>query len=515
MVDDDDAAAAIQTLVEIAQLNPTQARNALKHYGNSLENAVNAFFNGSLHFTETDGIRLPDDDNDDDDDDDDDDIIDREEEEEDLVMIDRDGHDRRRSGNVNRRGHQQQEERRRSDTINQQQQQQLVPLLPVRAVFGLLSAAVKITNAILSKILPANVLSSLSRAFRAHRLNQRYLAASARGRGVVGRTRADPIEAAKEFRRTFINENDGNCLINFVELSHSDAMQMAKSEYKLCFVYLHSPRHDDALDFCKDVLNDPNVASFINEKFVAWGGDVSNSDALLLALGVSPLSFPYCALFNSSGSRISLVVSVEGYCDSDELLEVLEKSIEEASSSMSEARTRNEAAENDRLLREEQDVAFRASLAADVAKEAERKREIEEEEARLKEAENKRLENERIESENRRKEEDRALALKNRRKEKAMRLKPEPEMSVAENVTKIAFRMADGSRVERRFASQESTLNDVYDFVDTLENVSETKYSLVSNFPRKVFHRTDELLIEVSELSSNGAMLFVQSEEER
>ena len=56
MVDDDDAAAAIQTLVEIAQLNPTQARNALKHYGNSLENAVNAFFNGSLHFTETDGI---------------------------------------------------------------------------------------------------------------------------------------------------------------------------------------------------------------------------------------------------------------------------------------------------------------------------------------------------------------------------------------------------------------------------------------------------------------------------
>ena len=82
------------------------------------------------------------------------------------------------------------------------------------------------------------------------------------------------------------------------------------------------------------------------------------------------------------------------------------------------------------------------------------------------------------------------------------------------NVTKIAFRMADGSRVERRFASRESTLNDVYDFVDTLECVSETKYSLVSNFPRKVFHRTDELLIEVSELSSNGAMLFVQSEEQ-
>merc|ERR1712205_275827 len=90
MVDDNDDidAAAIQSLVEIAQLNPTQARNALKHYGNSLENACNAFFNGSLQFTENDAIKLPDDI----------DIVDGEEEEEeddDLVMIDGDGTDRR------------------------------------------------------------------------------------------------------------------------------------------------------------------------------------------------------------------------------------------------------------------------------------------------------------------------------------------------------------------------------------------------------------------------------------
>ena len=38
---------------------------------------------------------------------------------------------------------------------------------------------------------------------------------------------------------------------------------------------------------------------------------------------------------------------------------------------MSEARTRNEAAGKRQIIEEEQDVAFRASLAADVAKEAE------------------------------------------------------------------------------------------------------------------------------------------------
>ena len=202
MVDDNDDidAAAIQSLVEIAQLNPTQARNALKHYGNFLENACNAFFNGSLQFTENGAIKLPDDI----------DIVDGEEEEEeddDLVMIDGDRTDRRtRRGNENRRSQQQeQEQTRHENATNQQQQQQLVPLLPVRAVFGLLSVAVKITSTILSKILPSNVLSSLSRAFRAHRLNQRYLAASARGRGAE-EGRLDRREATRSKRRKSFEE---------------------------------------------------------------------------------------------------------------------------------------------------------------------------------------------------------------------------------------------------------------------------------------------------------------------
>ena len=118
MVDDNDDidAAAIQSLVEIAQLNPTQARNALKHYGNSLENACNAFFNGSLQFTENDAIKLPDDI----------DIVDGEEEEEeddDLVMIDGDGTDRRtRRGNENRRSQQQEQEQTRHENATNQQQ---------------------------------------------------------------------------------------------------------------------------------------------------------------------------------------------------------------------------------------------------------------------------------------------------------------------------------------------------------------------------------------------------------
>jgi len=485
----------IQTLTEIAQITEEQALLAIKHYQYSLENAVNAALNGNLRFTldrETGEERIErigddqdlDQDQEDDDDDDDDD----------FVMIDN-------------------SEQHLHSTNQQEQVDQNI--LPVRVMFGIFRLAITITGKIITKIVPANILTSLARAFRTHRLNQRYLSAASTNRArSTSTTTSDPIEAAKEFRRNFKEENAGSCLINFVELSHSDALQMAKSEYKLCFVYLHSPRHDDARDFCKDVLNFPEVARFVNEKFIAWGGDVSTSDALLLAVGISPSSFPYCALLSSLGSRVSLVVSVEGYCDSDELLEVLEKSIEDASVSMTEARTRNEVAETDRLLREEQDAAFKASLAADAAKEAERLLKISAEEELLKEIENRRVENERIENENKRKEEERELALKNRRAEKVKNLKPEPDSTITVGVTKIAFRMADGSRIERRFVTKETTLIDVFDFVDTIESVCETKYSLVSNFPRKVFHRTNETLVDVPELASSAAMLFIQSEED-
>ena len=77
-------------------------------------------------------------------------------------------------------------------------------------------------------------------------------------------------------------------------------------------------------------------------------------------------------------------------------------------------------------------------------------------------------------------------------------------------MSKLAVRLPDGSRAERRFHSTD-TIADVYDFVDTLEELDEVSYSLVTNFPRRAFARSERVSLVDEGVHPNGAM-FVQTE---
>jgi FAS-associated factor 2 len=100
-----------------------------------------------------------------------------------------------------------------------------------------------------------------------------------------------------------------------------------------------------------------------------------------------------------------------------------------------------ERRDTDKRLREEQDIAFQASLEADKAKKRERQQHLAEEEVR--EAQ----EREREEMEQR-KEEEFAREVSLRRE----RLPPEPASSVdPATVVLISLRLPSGERLERRF----------------------------------------------------------------
>ena len=62
----------------------------------------------------------------------------------------------------------------------------------------------------------------------------------------------------------------------------------------------------------------------------------------------------------------------------------------------------------------------------------------------------------------------------------------------AAGVCKVAVKLPGGGRRERRFLETD-TLRDVFDFVDALDGDDAAavgvRYSLVSNFPRRVFGR--------------------------
>ena len=101
--------------------------------------------------------------------------------------------------------------------------------------------------------------------------------------------------------------------VRFVQLSHRDALSVAKTETKLLFLYLHAPMHHESEVFCSQVLASPEVSTFVNDNFIAWGGSLRDGDAHALAAEVNPSAYPYVALLDSvsRGGGASLVMSCE------------------------------------------------------------------------------------------------------------------------------------------------------------------------------------------------------------
>mmetsp|Transcript_6543 Transcript_6543/g.26626 ORF Transcript_6543/g.26626 Transcript_6543/m.26626 type:complete len:366 (+) Transcript_6543:166-1263(+) len=217
--------------------------------------------------------------------------------------------------------------------------------------------------------------------------------------GLVGRNNArriayaatggdtdDPVESATRFKRMMTREF-GDDLPNFLEVSHGAALRAAADELKLLFVYLHSSEHPGSRAFCREVLSHPDVTGTVNSSFVAWGGDVGQTDAHLLASRLQPSTFPYVALMAATpGERGgSLVLGVEGAVEPGDLARLLADAAEERGFELSNLRAERDARATERRIRDEQDAAYRAALEADARREreaAERRAAEEEEEAR-------------------------------------------------------------------------------------------------------------------------------------
>uniref|UniRef100_A0A804RE63 UBX domain-containing protein n=1 Tax=Zea mays TaxID=4577 RepID=A0A804RE63_MAIZE len=298
---------------------------------------------------------------------------------------------------------------------------------------------------------------------------------------------------------------------DFVAEGFADALQRAQREFKLLFVYLHSPDHPDTPAFCGGCLCAEPVAAFIDENFVAWGGSIRRTEGFKMSNSLNASRFPFCAVvMASTNQRIVLLQQVEGPKSPEEMITILQRVVEECATSLVAARIEAEERLNNQRLREEQDAAYRAALEADQARERER---IEEQERREREA---------VEAEKKRKEEEEAVAraaqeaaekeaaLARRRQEKAMALGAEPEKGPG--VTRVLIRFPTGERKERRFHSS-ATVTSLYDYVDSLDCMKAENYSLVSNFPRVTYGpEKHSLTLEEAGLHPQ-ASLFIEIEQ--
>ncbi|KAJ7519539.1 hypothetical protein O6H91_20G043400 [Diphasiastrum complanatum] len=150
-----------------------------------------------------------------------------------------------------------------------------------------------------------------------------------------------------------------------------------------------------------------------------------------------------------------------------------------------------------RLLREQQDDEYLASLAADREKdmkamlEAEARRAEEEAAAAAASAEEKLRRQEELNQRNAIEELARELSAKK------ARLPPEPAADDENSVT-LLVRLPDGSRRGRRFQKSDK-LQCLFDFIDVSGGVNPGTYRLVRQYPRRAFHE-DELSSSFSSL---------------
>ncbi|CAN4075869.1 unnamed protein product [Withania somnifera] len=335
------------------------------------------------------------------------------------------------------------------------------------------------------------------------------------GLGMIGlnsrRNGESSISAAVSEARDFVAsfERDfGSRRMNFVGEGFMDALQRSRNEYKLLFVYLHSPDHPDTPLFCERTLCNEELVEFVHENFVAWGGSIRASEGFKMSNSLKASSFPFCAVvMAATNQRIALLQQAEGPKTPEELLTVLQRVIEESAPVLVTARVEAEERRSNVRLREEQDAAYRAALEADQARERQKKEDEERLEREAAESERKRKEEEEARERAARETVEREAALAKMRQEKLLSLGPEPEKGP--DVTQVLVRFPNGKRTERRF-HYATTIQSLYDYVDSLGCLDVGNYSLVSNFPRTIYG-SDKLSLSLKDAGLHPqASLFIE-----
>ncbi|KAG8463673.1 hypothetical protein KFE25_003946 [Diacronema lutheri] len=321
--------------------------------------------------------------------------------------------------------------------------------------------------------------------------------------------------------RDKLEARHGPCGARFVAGSLQQAIDAAKAELRLLLVYVHAdeaaealaPSHaDDTAHFVSSVLTTPAVRALLDEHFALWAADLAQplglrvARMLRLADGPALAVLAYGELVGAEHSELRVIERLpRARCGSaDGVAAALAAVVERTTAMVVAARAERSEREMARLIRADQDAELRASLAADQAAEAA------EEAARRKAAADAHAAAERERAAARAAdelaaEETARLAARARKAE----LLPDEPPAGAPGVTRVAVRLPDGRRLDRRWR-KEDILQHVVDWVESAE-LDNYEVCLATHYPRRVFDRAEY----ASSLEAAGlhpqAVLFVEA----
>lgn len=272
---------------------------------------------------------------------------------------------------------------------------------------------------------------------------------------------------------------------DFFDGSYMSALAAASSQLKFMLVYIHSESHRLTPSFCRNVLGNDAFISAANESFVTWAGSITQRDAAAAHHALRAPALPFMAIVaapsqqNSTdllrahfGTLLSVRAGptlVSGGAQS--AVSWVARVLQRHSQILETIRAQRVERESARILRQQQDEEFAASLEADRQKE----REAEEQRAR-EESERKRVEN---------------FQIRRARKKEALGEEPEKGPGIAT----VVLRLPDGTRVGRRF-EQGDVVEKVFDWAE-VNGVDIEVACLVISYPRRTLRYPEDANLTV------------------
>lgn len=269
-------------------------------------------------------------------------------------------------------------------------------------------------------------------------------------------------------------------------------------------VILTSRPHDETPSFQRSLTNE-TLRTFVSENDISvWAGDVVQSEAYQVSRVLKARSYPFIALIVydvQRSSAMSCLARVEGLVTPRDIIASLSAVLDAYNPSLVALRADRREHTLSRDIRAEQDSAYEASLRKD--------------QQRAQTAERERLAREDSAKATREKE-------KNERQWRFWKAREFPaELGPGNKCSRISFRMPNGNRVVRKFATS-TTMEHLYIFADlTLHPVdSEAKedapaaeyqhsynFKLAIPLPRRILAIDNQKLVDNKDLFPSGNLI--------
>ncbi|KAH3667027.1 hypothetical protein WICMUC_005374 [Wickerhamomyces mucosus] len=319
----------------------------------------------------------------------------------------------------------------------------------------------------------------------------------------------DPSQTARNFISKFnLYYDNDNSKIDFFEGGYTSALYIAKRDARFLLVYLHSEEHDDTNTFITETLLNTQFLKVVKDhNILVWGGNVLESESFQVSNNMNVTKYPFLGLLSlksdtqetpqgttTTAPTLNIALRVQGLISADKLVTKLASQIERLEPALIAIRSARQEQELSRMIRQQQDEAYEASLRRDRELSEQRKQE--------------------------------KLLKENRLKWLKWRsIKLKPEVTRKGDFARVAIRLLNGERISRSF-DKTSKIEEIYAFVElyqqgligkSFENVTkpenfefEFDFKLISPMPRQQLKNSEETSIQNEPIVFPNGNLIVE-----